>query len=199
VNFIKEAAMPIEPLPDDVRNVWQNQPLENTTMPLAEIHRKARQFEKRIRHRNLREYLGGVIGIAAFTFYLFKFPNPLMRAGSILTIAGVVYVLARLYKQASPGTLPADLTLAASVEFHRRELARQRDLLRSVWRWYIAPIVPGLVVFSAGASPHPGLGPRFYGMLVLYFVVFGFIIWLNYRGSLRLDRQIAELNNLESQ
>jgi hypothetical protein len=191
--------MPNEPLPDDIRNVWQNQPLENTTMPLEEIRRKARQFEKRIRHRNLREYLGGVVGIAAFTFYLFKFPDPLMRAGSILTIAGVLYVLLRLYKQASPGTLPADLTLSASVEFHRRELARQRDLLRTVWRWYIGPIVPGLVVVSAAAGPHPGLGPKFYGMLVLYAVVFGFIVWLNYRGSLRLDRQIAELDNLETQ
>src|SRR6476660_7572196 len=124
--------MPNEPLPDDIRSVWQNQPLENTTMPLEEIRRKARQFEKRIRHRNLREYLGGVVGIAAFTFYLFKFPNPLMRAGSVLIIAGVLYVLARLHKQASPGTLPPDLTLSAAVEFHRRELARQRDLLRSV-------------------------------------------------------------------
>ena len=116
--------MPNEPLPDDIRNVWQNQPVENTTMPLEEIRRKARQFEKRIRHRNLREYLGGFVGIAAFTFYLFKFPNPVMRAGSILTIAGVIYVLARLYKQASPGTLPADLTLSASVAFHCSELAR---------------------------------------------------------------------------
>ncbi len=191
--------MPNEPLPDDIRNVWQNQPLENTTMPLEEIRSKARQFEKRIRHRNLREYLGGVVGIAAFTFYLFKFPNPVMRAGSILTIAGVLYVLLRLYKQASPGTLPADLTLSASVEFHRRELARQRDLLRTVWRWYIGPIVPGLVVVSAASGPHPGLGPKFYGMLVLYAVVFGFIVWLNYRGSLRLDRQIAELDKLETQ
>ena len=191
--------MPNEPLPDDIRSVWQNQPLENTTMPLEEIRRKARQFEKRIRQRNLREYLGGVLGIAGFTFYLFRFPDPVMRAGSILTIAGVLYVLTRLYKQASPGALPADLTLSASVEFHRRELARQRDLLRSVWSWYIAPIVPGLVIFSAGAASHSGSGRAFYLVLFLYAVVFGFIVWLNYRGSLRLDRQIAELDNLETQ
>jgi hypothetical protein len=191
--------MPNEPLPDDMRNVWQNQPVENTTVPLEEIRRKARQFEKRIRHRNLREYLGGFVGIASFTFYLFKFPNPVMRAGSILTIAGVLYVLARLHKQASPGTLPADLTLSDSVAFHCRELARQRDLLRSVWRWYIGPIVPGLLVFSVGASPHPGAGFRFYALFLFYFAVFGLIIWLNYRAALRLDRQIVELNNLESQ
>ena len=121
-----------------------------------------------------------------------------MRAGSILTIAGVLYVLVRLYKQASPGTLPADLTLSASVEFHRRELARQRDLLRSVWRWYIGP--SSLDWWSSPREPRrTRSGPRFYGMLVLYAVVFGFIVWLNYRGSLRLDRQIAELDKLETQ
>jgi hypothetical protein len=85
------------------------------------------------------------------------------------------------------------------VEFHRRELTRQRDLLRSVWRWYIAPIAPGLVIFSAGAASHAGSGSGFYRVLVLYAVVFGFIVWLNYRGSLRLDRQIAELDALDTQ
>jgi hypothetical protein len=191
--------MPNEPLPDDVRSVWQNQPVENTPMPLEEIHRKARQFEKRIRHRNLREYLGGAVGIAIFTFYLFKFPNPVMRAGSILIIAGVFYVLLQIYKRASPGQLPEDLTLTAAVEFHRRELARQRDLLLSVWRWYIGPLVPGLFVFSLGASPHPGSSFKFYAIFLFYFVVFGLIIWLNYHVAQRLDRQIAELNSLEIQ
>jgi hypothetical protein len=139
--------MPNEPLPDDIQNVWQNQPVENMTMPLEEIRRKSGKFEKRIKRRNLREYAGAAIGIAAYTFYIFKFDSLVIRAGCVLVIAGALYVVVQIYNRASPGTLPADLAFTASLEFHRRELVRQRDLLRSVWRWYLGPLIPGLAVF----------------------------------------------------
>jgi Flp pilus assembly protein TadB len=191
--------MPNEFPPDDLRNVWQNQPVENKPMPLEEIHHRAQRFEKRIDRRNLREYAGAAFGIAAYTFYIFKFHSLVVRAGSVMVIAGVLYVVVQLYRRASSGSLPEDFGVAASIEFHRRELVRQRDLLRSVWRWYIAPIVPGLAVFSAGTmAPHSPFWV--YLLLALFFVAaFGGIVWLNRRAADRLDRQIAELDSLESQ
>jgi uncharacterized membrane protein YdcZ (DUF606 family) len=195
--FIKEAPMPNEPLPDDIRNVWQNQPLENRPMPIDEVRSKAQQFEKRVSRRNLREYIGGAIGIAIFTFYVFKFPSPMARTGSLLIIAGLVVIMIQIYKRASPGRLPVDLALTASLEFHRRELVRQRDLLRSVWWWYLGPLVPGLVVFVAGIAPPRGAAAVINA--VPFFCILGLVIWLNHRAALRLDRQIAELEGLESQ
>ena len=190
--------MPNEQLPDDLRSVWQNQPVEKTPMPLEEIQRRARRFEKRIDRRNLREYAGAAIGIAAYTFYIFIFHSLVIRAGSVLVIAGVLYVVVQLYRRASSGSLPADLGVAASVEFHRRELVRQRDMLRSVWRWYIAPIVPGLAVFSAGSIPPHSPAWAYLWLALFFFVTLGGIVWLNRRAADRLDRQIAELDNLES-
>src|SRR5512140_1084021 len=109
---MKEAAMPNEPLPDnpgnDIRNVWQNQPVENTPMPLEEIRRMAQQFEKRIQRRNLREYIAGGAGLVIFAIYLFIFPNPMARAGSALIIAGALCVLFQIYRRATPGVLPTD-------------------------------------------------------------------------------------------
>ncbi len=189
--------MPNEPLPDDIRNVWQNQPVENVPMPLEEIRRKASQFEKVISRRNLREYIAGGAGIVIFTIYLFIFPNPVARTGSALIIAGAACVLFQLYKRATPGTLPADLALTGSIEFHRRELVRQRDLLRSVWLWYIGPFVPGIVVFGIGVTPHHAAGS--WWNAVPFLSIFGVIMWLNYRAAQKLDRQIAELGKLESQ
>jgi hypothetical protein len=190
--------MPNEPLPDnDIRNVWQNQPVENTPMPLEEIRRKARQFEKRISRRNLREYIAGAAGIVIFTVYLFIFPSPLARTGSALIIAGALFVLFQIYQRATPGTLPEDLALTASLEFHRRELVRQRDLLRSIWLWYIGPFVPGIVVFGMGVSPRHGAGSWWNAMPFL--CIFGGVMWLNHRAANRLDRKIAELDSLESQ
>jgi hypothetical protein len=188
--------MPNEPLPDDIRHVWQNQPLENKPMPIDEIRRKARQFEKRISRRNLREYVGGALWIAMFTFDIFKFPSPVVRAGCVLLIAGMVCIMVQIYKRAAPGRLPADLALTDSLGFHRRELVRQRDLLRSVWWWYIGPIVPGLVVFTVGLLPHRVGAMVFYPSFFL--AVLGLIVWVNQRAAARLERKIAELDNLES-
>jgi hypothetical protein len=194
---MKEAPMPNEPLPDDIRNVWQNQPLENKTMALEEIRRKAQQFEKRISRRNLREYLGGALGIAIFTFDLFKFPSPMARTGSLLIIAGIVVIMIQIYKRASPGKLPVDLPLTDSLDFHRGELVRQRDLLKSVLWWYLAPIVPGLVVFGAGVTPrHAAVAGALINAIPLL-CIFGAIYWANHRAALVLDRRIAELEGLE--
>jgi hypothetical protein len=189
--------MPNEPLPDDILNVWQNQPVENTPIPLEEIRRRAGQFEKRISHRNLREYVGAAVTIAAFTFYIFKFSSPMIRTGSALIIAGAICIAVQIYKRASPGTLPADAPLTESIAFHRGELLRQRDLLRSVVWWYIGPIIPGLVVFVAGVTPRLGAVSLLNVVVVLS--VFAWVIWINRRAAQRLDRQIAELDNLESQ
>jgi hypothetical protein len=196
-HFIREAAMPNEPLPDDILHVWQNQPVENTPIPLEEIRRRARQFEKRISHRNLREYVGAAVAIAAFVFYIFKFSSPIIRTGSALIIAGLICIVIQIYKRASPATLPADAPLTAAIAFHRGELVRQRDLLRSVAWWYIGPIVPGLVVFGAGITPRRGTGSLLNAAPLL--CILGFVIWINRRAAQRLDRQIAELDNLESQ
>ena len=190
--------MPNEPMPDDIRNVWQNQPLENKPMPLDEIRGKAQQFEKRVSRRNLREYIAGAVGLAIFTLYLFLFPSPMARAGSLLVIAGIVVIMIQIYKRASPGRLPADLALTASLEFHRRELVRQRDLLRSVLWWYIAPIVPGMVVLAVGVTPrHAAVAGALINAVPLL-GIFGLILWANHRAARGLDRQIADLDNLES-
>jgi len=189
--------MPNEPLPDDIRDVWQNQPVENTPMPLEEIRRRARQFEKRIGRRNVREYIGAAVTIAAFTFYIFKFHSPMIRAGSALIIAGTLCVVYQIYKRASPAMLPVDAPLTASIAFHRGELVRQRDLLRSVAWWYIGPIIPGLVVFWAGITSRHVAAALITAIPVL--CIFGLIIWANRRAAVHLDRQIAELDSLESQ
>jgi len=189
--------MPNEPLPDDIRDVWQNQPVDNTPMPLEEIRSKARQFEKRIGRRNVREYVGAALGIAAFTFYIFKFPSPMIRAGSALIIAGMICIAIQIYKRASPGTLPADAPLTESIAFHRGELIRQRDLLRSVVWWYIGPIIPGLIVFFLGLAPLRGASSLISAVPLL--CIFGLVVWANQRAAERLDRQIAELDSLESQ
>jgi len=164
-------------------------------MPLEEIRRKAQQFEKRIARRNLREYIGAAVGAAIFTYYMFTFHSPMIRTGCALIIAGLLAIVVQLHKRAAPGKMPADLALTGCIAFHRRELARQRDLLRTVWLWYVGPIVPGIVVFGMGAAPRQGTVSVLNA--VPFFSILGIVMWLNYRAAKCLDRQIAELDNLE--
>jgi Flp pilus assembly protein TadB len=188
-----------EPLPDDLRELWRQQPLENIAMALEDIRARAARFERRINRRNIREYFAGLIGAAIYAYYIWKFPNAFMRAGSAMIIAGVLFVMWRLYRHGRVARLPQDLGLNASLDFHRRHLVRQRDLLRSVFWWYLLPMVPGLLVFLKGSLGARGFQFRqtpFLGMIVGFFV---WIWWINQRAAKRLDRQIAELDRLENQ
>jgi len=188
--------------PDDLRNLWRDQPLENQRMPLDEIRARASRFERRISRRNLREYAGGLLAVAIYGFSIWKQHNPVMRAGSAMVIAGVLFVMWQLYRRGGASQLPADLGFLASLELHRRQLIQQRDLLRTVFRWYIAPIIPGLIVVVIASVPGrfelrylPRMAP-FLGILMGTLVA---IWWLNRRAALKLERQIAELDNLERQ
>ena len=140
-----------------LRNVWQNQKPEGIRMSVEEIRRRAGKFQKKIYWRNLREYVAGLVVVVFFGFYFWRTSDALTRGALGLLIAGVLYVMWYLHRQGSSRSLPADLGLASGIDFYRRELKRQRDLLASVWAWYLGPLIPGFVALRVAlASPHLG-------------------------------------------
>ena len=58
----------------------------------------------------------------------------------------------QLHKRGSARLMPADLALTNCLDFHRTELVRQRDLLQSVWWWYLLPFVPGVALIVIGRA-----------------------------------------------
>ena len=83
-----------------------------------------------------------------------------------------------------------------SLKFQCTELARQRDALRSVWLWYLGPLLPGLVVFMwgrQGGSAHHPVELLVDGLMLAVFVA---IAWLNRRSAAKLQRQIDALQAL---
>jgi hypothetical protein len=134
----------------DVRSLWKNQKVEPAPISLAELRQKAQKLEKRVLWRNLREYAASAIVIACFGYYIWRFPAPMIRFGCGLVIAGTLFMAYTLHKRGAARAVPAETALRSCLDFHRRELERQRDLLRGVWRWYLLPFVPGLAVFLLG-------------------------------------------------
>lgn len=170
---------------DDLRNLWQNQPHNPLRMTIEEIHMKAAQFQKKIALRNKREYAAAAIVVVAFTGYAIFLPGALIKAGSILTVVAALFVAYRLHQKGSSRPIPAAMALSSSVEFHRTELERQRDLLRSVWLWYLAPFVPGMVLF--------GLGMGSLSWACGLAAIFAGVWWLNARAARKLQAEIDAL------
>ena len=190
---------------DDPVDIWQNQPVEPLTMSMEEIRNKAVKFERRIRSRNLRETVIAVALIPLFVLFLRWFPAPLARAGSVLNIAALVYVIWRMNGSAAPSRVPDGAGWENCIAFHRRELARHRDLLRTVWRWYLGPLVPGVVLFNfAIIAPkvragHPADWWRVLPSLALLIAWFIVVVRLNNRAADCLQRRIDELDRVAGQ
>ena len=134
----------------DLMNVWKNQPVEPMRISTGDLRRKAHALQYRVFSRNLREYFACMFVVACFGYYISVFTTPLARIGCGLVIAGTLFVAYTLHHRGSSRTLPEEAGLNTYLDFHRRELERQRDLLRSVWTWYLLPFVPGVIVFLLG-------------------------------------------------
>lgn len=184
--------------PDDLGEVWRTQSVEHTQMTLNEIREKARKLKRTTLFRNLREYVAILIVVAFFGSSMGKYP-PLMRAGAGLCIAGMLYVAYQLHRRGSAKTMAADLAPASCLDFHRRELERQRDLLRGIWSWYLGPMIPGLALIAVAAGmANPGHLKRVWVFEGAYSaavaLAFYFVARLNRRAAQRLQRQIDELD-----
>ena len=188
---------------DDPIEVWQSQPVEPLIMSIEEIRKKAAAFQRRIQGRNLRETVASLVAIGIFALFFKWFPAPVQRIGSCLTIAGYLYVLWRMNGSAAASRVPTNAAFEACLTFHRRELVRQRDLLRTVWRWYLGPLVPGLLVSVLGAlatkARHPSDWWRAAPLLVVFAAVFWLVARLNRRAADCLQRQIDDLDRAVEQ
>lgn len=172
------------------KDLWARQPSEGFAMPLDDIHALAEKFARRIRIRNLVEYLAAVVVIGAFGWYAYAIPGLLVKLGSLMVVAGTMIVVWQLHRRAAP--LP---TSGMDCLAHlRAELIRQRDALRSVTVWYLGPMVPGMALFLIGLYLYvPPARRHVLFTAALCIVVFAGVWALNYWGASRLQKRIDAL------
>jgi hypothetical protein len=166
--------------------------LSPATLP---VH--ARNFQRGIWWRNARESAACVLVIAFNVGSLWRAQTPLQMAGHTLLIAGVLFVMAYLHLRAASRVVPEGADAKMLWHFHRHELVRQRDILRAIVWWYLAPFVPGMVVLGA-ARWDRGAAPALVGLVVVLFL-FGFVRQLNLWGAKFLDGELAKVEALEGQ
>jgi hypothetical protein len=132
------------------QQLWQGQPQAPSDVNLQSIKQRAGRFRLGSILLNAIDYLlVGALAIIAVAAALAR-EQTLLKVGWLLLAAGAGYAVFERWRRMSSERLPLQGDAVTYMTFHLRQLERQRDAFRSSWRWYVAPVVPGLVTIVAG-------------------------------------------------
>jgi hypothetical protein len=187
-------------LQNPAQKLWQDQPVEGIKMSAEIIHQRAARFERRIMWRNVREYVGSLIATALLGYFFVTARDVLSRITFGLFVAAMVWIVVQLHRKGSAKSLPSGVDTLTSLELYRAELERQRAVVSNVWSWYLAPLVPGFVVYTIGYAIKFQRPAAWAGLALMDAIVAGMfiVIWkMNMRAARCLTRMIKELNAAE--
>ena len=192
---------------DFLKSAWAAQPLDDVNdgtgggaagerggRPAPDLQGSTARLERKLRRRNLIEYAAGAFVIAMFGRDAWLAPNVVLLAGNLLIVLGTLFLLWQLGRRASARLPGAEALTLDCRSYLRRSLERQRDALRSVWLWYLLPLVPGFAVLRWGRHV---AGAPFWPTVIadlILVAVLGGIAWVNKLGARRLQAQINALD-----
>jgi hypothetical protein len=187
---------------DSITNLWAQQHTDAAPLDAEGLARADRHFRHRIRRRDTIEYVAGLLASGVFVNTAIQTPDWGVRIGCAAIILGALVVLRNLWKLRPK---PSGSALgASSLAFHRANLVTQRDALATVWRWYLAPVVPGMVLFLLAVLRASAQHMPFWAALLVIIGValpvagvFWGIHHLNRVGARRLQAMIDALDRGE--
>ena len=162
------------------------------TIDIEQLRRRSTRLYSCVHARNVRETVAGGIAATLLAWTTIGEHDVLRLSSSVLLIAGMLYVMYHLWRHGRAAALPADLGALDAISFHRRELLHQRDLLRGVFWWYLAPFLPGLALSGMSAMHRSWMVSA--GLTLFVILAFGFVMRVNRGAVHRLDRELAELS-----
>ena len=183
-------------LQNRAQKLWQNQPVEGIKMSLEEVRRRAGKFERRIWRRNAREYVASLFATGLFVYFMVSAHDWLSRVTFALFIVAMLWIVVALHRNGSAKKLPEGVDTSTGLRLYRAGLERQYGVVKSVWWWYLAPMIPGFIVYTIGNAvkvPHPA---AWAGLAVMDIIVAGlfYVVWrMNMRAARCLQRMIEEL------
>lgn len=129
---------------DPISTLWMQQNRDAAPLDSEALARADTRFRRSIRWRDGMEHVAGLLGIGVFAHTAVQVPDWGVRVGCAAIIVGVLIVLRNLWglRPMRPGSALG----TPSLSFHRANLVRQRDALAGIWRWYLAPVMPGIVL-----------------------------------------------------
>ena len=173
--------------PDELEQLWKTQPVDPAVKGeemQKVILKKTEKFDRTIRRRNMRETVAAAVVAIFFTYLAWGQPNGLVRAGSIILVAGALWIIYYMWRH---GTELPDPNPDQTLGGYQRALVRKYDhqirLLRKVKFWYLAPMYVGLLTLSAAMlKDRADRGTLTWADALypaVYTLVFAAIWWLN--------------------
>lgn len=188
---------------DDLCSLWQAQPRSGVPVSIDEVKRQQTSLSRRVRFRNAREYVAAALVVGVFANLAFHVPFFLKLACAVI-IAATAYVVVKMRRAATVLPPPSpDAPLAEHLTHLRASLVRQRDLLRTIWRWYLGPLGGAIAFFYAVvtvmllSTPGVPVGPVLARVAPLFAGTVAFLLlvgWGNRRAARKLDGRIAALD-----
>lgn len=190
---------------EDLRALWQAQPPSGHRVSIDDVKKDQAKLARRVRFRNAREYAAAALVVGVFGVLAVQVPSVPIKVACLAIIGATIYVVRKMLRDATVLQPPApDAPMAEHLAHHRASLVRQRDLLQTVWRWYLGPLGGAILLFYAAvavmllsAPAAASLGmilPRMTRPLGLTVALFLLIGWANRRAAKRLDHQIGALD-----
>lgn len=183
------------------KNIWKEQNMHPQAMTPQMLESRSRHFEDRIRARNRWEYLaGGIVAALTLAFGVWMLlaapatiADQMTGIGFLVLGLGAIAAAVQLRRKAGGETI-IDGSLDTSAAY-RAGLVRQRDALRSVFNWYVAPFLPGFVLIY-GANVFAPNGVAWAVMIpgLLTALLAAGIVWANRKAAKKLDEEIRALD-----
>jgi glucan phosphoethanolaminetransferase (alkaline phosphatase superfamily) len=186
---------------NSLKSLWASDAYIFTPMTPEALRYHSKKFRGKIARRNAWEYAAGTVVIAFFAAFCLLIPLTLARWGAGLIIIGTLYIMWCLHNKAH-ASAKTDLRMTSSVmSYHKHQLGQQRDALRSIWSWYILPLVPGTVVFLIGTSMEFTQGASMlsvfksiFPQIIFIAFVFCSVAWINQRAAKRINQEIRAID-----
>jgi hypothetical protein len=175
-----------------IEQLWRDQPNGTPTMALDEIRARAREFERSVQQwRRVGGLLVAVL-IAKTGWEVWRDSDMVERAGDLLILASLIYLVVRFVRHARANLAPATLGQTSCLEHYRRQLLRQRDLSRDGWH-YVLPFIPGLGLMVAARALQGRPATQVMMLTVFAFMLFAGVLWVIARGTRAIEREIAAI------
>ncbi|HMI96741.1 MAG TPA: hypothetical protein VK479_09535, partial [Micropepsaceae bacterium] len=158
-----------------------------------DLAREFQQFERGVRWRKRREVVSAIGGLIVGVGYFWRADSLAPQITWALSTTMALFLIWYLASKTSVRPMPTEVGFASSLGFYRRELERQRRLLRSVaWLWLLPmlPAMTGELIGRGAAASKPLLTPtQFGGYLLICFLVG----WLYEQGARKLQARSDSL------
>jgi hypothetical protein len=202
---MKEAVMRDDFAENDPRKIWQGQPREISTVTLKMIRMKVQDLHAKTR-RNMLGIWAGPFAVGGLSAYGIKLVHGLFPLLEVAFVVAIVWSLAGVYffsRGMWSAAMPGDAALSTGIEFYRREIERHRALYGRILLWSFGPIALALAAFilflvmvSRGKTDEFAKGMPFIILVAIWIAAY-FVIRM--RGRRKLQREIDDLNDIESQ